>query len=190
MFKVRLLPPVLMPTTKRPILQAEVIEGDYLAWYDAQDKEKPFEIIAKVFRLRRSKDANAYFHVLCGKIADRLGTSKTEVKNRMIALYGQPEIIDGALDFVIVRADKPVEKFAEIHLQPTAQTKELNGKLYRVYINMRHTGRNDRDDGYSTEEMSKLIDGTISEAREIGMTDAEIVSRNDAKMLELYGVKL
>lgn len=189
MFKVKLLPPMLS-VSKKPIIQAEITAGDYLEWYDAQDKDKEYEIIIKRYRPRRSKDANSYFHVLCGKIADKLGTSKTEVKNRMIALYGQPEIIDGALDYLILRADKEVEKFEELHLQATPQTKVLNGVLYRVYINMRHTGANEKDGGYDSREMSILIDGTISEAKEIGLTDAEIVSRNDAKMLELYGVKL
>ncbi len=184
MFKVKLLTPMLSPVTRRVILQAEVIEGNYLEWYDAQDKNKVFEIIARVFIRKRSRNANSYFHVLCNKIADKLETSMTEVKNRMISLYGQPVLIDGEHDFIIVRDDKPVEKFDELHLKATSQTKELNGVLYRVYINMRGSHE------LNTKEMSALISGTISEAKEAGLTDAEIVSRKDAEMLQLYGIKL
>lgn len=184
MFKAKILTPVIEPVSRRAVMLAEIIEGDFLEWYDQQDKGKEYEIDVKVYRRRRSKDANAYFHVLVGKIADKLDASKAEIKNRMIALYGQPALVDGALDFIIVRDDKPVEKFEELHLRPTAQTKELNGVLYRVYINMR--GSHELD----SREMSILISGTISEAVEAGLTSAEIVSRKDAEMLALYGVKM
>ena len=143
----------------------------------------------KQHRNIRSLDANSYFHVLCGKIAEKIGSSKAEVKNRMISLYGQPYLIDGKLDYIIVREDKPVEKSEYVHLQPTPQTKELNGVLYRVYINMRHTGKNDDDDGYDSREFSILIDGTISEAKDAGLTEAEIMSPREKEMLEKkYGV--
>lgn len=184
MFRVKLLEPLLNPKTRRTVLRTEIIEGDFLGWYDQQDREKEYELCIKVYRRRRSKSANAYFHVLVGKIAEKLGTSKAEVKNRMIALYGQPVLIDGALDFIIAREDKPVEKFEELHLKSTSQTRELNGILYRVYINMRGSHE------YDTKEMAILIDGTISEAAEAGLTAAEIVSPKDAEMLALYGVKM
>lgn len=184
MFKGKLLPPVISPTTHNVIAQIEITEGNYLEWYDRQKKETIFEIIAKAFRRHRSKDANAYFHVLCGKIADVIGSSKPEIKNLMISRYGQPEIIDGIKEYIIVREDRDVSKLDELHLSPTAQTQELNGVMYRVYTVMR--GSHD----YNTKEMSILIDGVISEAREVGIPEAEIVSRKDAEMLQLYGIKL
>lgn len=189
MFKIKLLPPVVNYDGET-VMQAEIMEGKYTEWYDEQDKGKDYEMSVKLFRRRRSNEANSYFHVLCGKIAEKIGASKIEVKNRMIALYGQPYIIGGKLDYIIVRDDKDVYRSEYIHLQPTPQTKELNGVLYRVYINMRHTGKDAEDGGYNTKEFATLIDGTISEAREIGMTEAEIMTRKDAEMLELYGVKL
>lgn len=191
MFKVKLLPPEIDYETKMIIPKFKLLEGNYREFYDIADKEKEFDLAIKRHRKTRSLDANAYFHVLCGKIADKIGSSKIEVKNRMIALYGQPYVIDGKLDYVIARDDKPVEKFAELHLQPTGQTKELNGVLYRVYINMRHTGKNEIDDGYDSREFSILIDGTISEAKEIGIPEAEIMSTREKEMLEQkYGIKL
>lgn len=191
MFKAKLLQPEIDYQTGDVIARQKILAGNYREFYDDADKDKDYTIIIKRFRQTRSLDANSYFHVLCGKIAEKIGSSKIEVKNRMIALYGQPYLIDGKLDYIIVRDDKPVEKFAEIHLQPTAQTKELNGILYRVYINMRHTGKNDFDDGYDSKEFSLLIDGIVSEAREIGLTEAEIMSPNEKHMLEeKYGFRM
>lgn len=189
MFRAKLLQPEIDYSTGRVIARQEIQEGNYREFYDEADKEKDFSLTIKRYRNTRSLDANSYFHVLCGKIADKIGSSKAEVKNRMISLYGQPYVIDGKLDYIIARDDKPVEKSEYIHLQPTPQTKELNGILYRVYINMRHTGKNDEDDGYDSREFSVLIDGTISEAREAGLTEAEIMSPREKEMLEKkYGV--
>lgn len=183
MFKAALLPPS-KGLKGQVFLHAEIKAGDYIGWWDDQDKTKEFDIEIKRHRERRSKDANAYFHVLCNKIAVRIGSSAVEVKNLMIERYGRPVMFAGKPEFVIVRDDKDVRKFAELHLQPTSQTKELNGVLYRVYINMRGSHE------YNTAEMARLIEGTISEAREIGIPEAEIIPRKDAEMLQLYGVKM
>lgn len=191
MFRAKLLQPEIDYSTGRVIARQEIQEGNYREFYDEADKDKDFSLTIKRYRNTRSLDANSYFHVLCGKIADKIGSSKAEVKNRMISLYGQPYVIDGKLDYIIARDDKPVEKSEYIHLQPTPQTKELNGILYRVYINMRRTGKNNEDDGYDSREFSVLIDGTISEAREAGLTEAEIMSPREKEMLEQkYGVFL
>lgn len=106
-------------------------------------------------------DANAYFHVLCTKIAEQLHQTITEVKNDLIAEWGQPDqeirtiILDDAIDW---------RKIEHLHLRPTVATKTLdNGRLYRVYIVMRgsHT--------YDKKEMSRLIDGAVDSARELGI---------------------
>ena len=89
MFRIKLLQPEIDYTTRRVIARFEVNEGNYREFYDIADKEKEFDLSIKRHRNKRSLDANAYFHVLCGKIADKIGSSKIEVKNRMIALYGQ-----------------------------------------------------------------------------------------------------
>ena len=51
-----------------------------------------------------------------------------------------------------------------LHIRPTSATKVLdNGRLYRVYLVMRgsHT--------YDTKEMSRLIDGAVYEAKQLGI---------------------
>lgn len=184
MFKVRLLQPEIDYTTRRVIARFVVNEGNFREFYDVADKEKDFEISIRRHRQKRSLNANAFFHVLVGKIAQKVGSSEPEVKNRMLGLYGQMELDDdGRPVFMIVRDDVPVEKWQELHLRPTDQTQELKGVRYRVFITLRgsHT--------YTTQEMSTLIDGTISEAKEAGIPEAEIMSAKDAKLLrDVYGV--
>lgn len=128
-----------------------------------KDCEK-LSITIKRYYQKRSLDANAYFHVLVGKIADTLGNSKPAVKNMLLCKYGQYAIENDALVHLIIREDIDVSGREDIHLSPTSSVKELDdGKLYRVYRLMRgsHT--------YNTAEMSKLIDGTVSEAKELGI---------------------
>lgn len=119
------------------------------------------EVEIKKFREKRSLNANAYFHVLVDKIAEVLESSHTEVHNKLIAEYG---CIDDDIKNLIIDDEIPWQKFETIHLRPTTATKVMdNGRLYRVYLVMRgsHT--------YDTKEMARLIDGTVSEAKELGI---------------------
>lgn len=119
------------------------------------------DISARRHREKRSLSANAYFHVLVSKIAEKLGSSITEVKNGLIAEYGQ---IDPLIKTIIMLDTVDWKKVEAMHLRPTTATRVLdNGKLYRVYYVMRgsHT--------YDTAEMSRLIDATVEAAREQGI---------------------
>lgn len=129
------------------------------AYDDLKDKELNLEI--KQYREKRSLNANAYFHVLVGKIAEVTGQSHTEVHNQLIADYGQ---VDTNVQNIIMDDAIPYLRLEGLHLMPTTATRTMdNGKLYRVYIVMRgsHT--------YDTKEMSRLIDGTVYEAKELGI---------------------
>ena len=135
-------------------------ECDELPDYDGT-RGKALDLEIKVHREKRSLSANAYFHVLVGKIADVLKVTHTEVHNKLISEYGY---VDVDLPTVIIDDSIPYLKVETMHLRPTTATKVLdNGKLYRVYLVMRgsHT--------YDTQEMSRLIDGTVSEAKELGI---------------------
>ena len=132
-------------------------------------KDKELNIEIKEHREKRSLNANAYFHVLVDKIAEVQGVSHSEIHNHLISEYG---FVDEDIKNIILDDNIPWQKLDNIHLRPTTFTKVLdNGRLYRVYYVMRgsHT--------YDTKEMSRLIDGTVSEAKELGietMTPNEI----------------
>ena len=124
-------------------------------------------MVLKPFRKKRSLDANSYFHVLSGKIAEKLNTSLTEVKNHLISEYGQYEKLDDGLMPVIMKDSIEWEKLETTHLKPTTATRTLDdGKLYRVYYVMRgsHT--------YDSAEMARLIDATVGEAKALGIETA------------------
>lgn len=122
------------------------------------------DITAKKHKKKRSLDANSYFHVLVGKIADVLGISKTRCKNILIGRYGQQEFLEDG-NQVVLKSNIPVSKMLEqefLHCAPCG-CKEENGTevvFYKVFRGS-HT--------YDTKEMSILIDGTVQEAKDLGI---------------------
>ena len=102
---------------------------------------------------KRSLDANAYFHVLVGKIADVRRISKAYCKNILITRYGQVEMIDG---------EPMIYELETLHTI-CVKASEEHGKevyFYKVYRGS-HT--------YDSREMSILIDGAVAEAKEQGI---------------------
>ena len=144
---------------------------------------KQIAITIKPYKKKRSLEANAYFHTLVGKIAEITGNSKPSIKNQLLSRYGQYEMGEDGIEHFIVRDDKDVSEREDIHLQPTSAIRVLDdGKLYRVYRVIRGTHT------YDTYEMSKLIDGTVSEAKELGIET--ITTTEIEEMMKRYGVKI
>ena len=164
-------------------MQFEPNEEFGQAYEELKECEK-LKLEIKPYRAKRSLNSNAYFHVLVGKIADKVGNSKPAIKNMLLSKYRQYEIENDSLIHMIVREDVDVSEREDIHLSPTSAVKELDdGKLYRVYRLMRgsHT--------FNTAEMTKLIEGTIAEAKEAGIPDAEIATPDERRILqERYGI--
>ena len=122
------------------------------------------DIVAKKHRKKRSLDSNSYFHVLVGKIADKLVISKTRCKNMMICRYGQQEYLEEGQP-VIIKTNIGVDKMLEqefLHAGPCG-VKVENGVeviFYKLFRSS-HT--------YDSKEMSILIEGTVQEAKELGI---------------------
>lgn len=148
---------------KKMLLTFEVdsVEQNYIE--EIRQYEKASIKVTK-FRQKRSLDANAYFHVLVGKIADRMRISKPRCKNILIGRYGQMEFIDGQP--VMIKTQIPVSDMLEqenLHCLACGGKTEDNGLqtyFYKVYRGS-HT--------YDSKEMSVLIDGTVSEAKDLGI---------------------
>jgi hypothetical protein len=140
------------------IIQLELEEAPVV--YD-KTKNDLISVEIKKYRKDRSGEANRYFHKLCSMIAKSQGISLTEVKNQMISDYGYR---DEEMQDIILKDSIDWRRLEKIHLQPTSATRIMdNGVLYRVYYVMRgsHT--------YDTKEMSVLIDGTVQEAKQLGI---------------------
>lgn len=135
-------------------------------------KVEKLDVISKIHRNKRSLDANAYFHVLVGKIADKINVSKTYCKNLLIGRYGQQEFLDNSVP-VIIKTNIPVDQMMEqemLHTVPCGNKIENGSEtvFYKVFRGS-HT--------YDTKEMSVLIRGTVDEAKDLGietMTPAEL----------------
>ena len=121
---------------------------ELIQWLFDQDKNKLFEI--KEHKEKRSLNANAYLWCLIGKIADAVRTSKEDVYKKMLFEYGQHRTIG-------VDTSVDVSRF----FQYSEMIKREEG--YTVYLVA--VGSSE----YNTEEMSILIDGVISEAKELGI---------------------
>lgn len=115
----------------------------------------------KKYRAKRSLDANAYFHVLVGKIAQKTKCSLQYVKNELIGRYGQQEFVDGKVALLTTQITP--DKMAEQEYLHTVlvNISERKDKTFYSYKIMRgsHT--------YNTKEMSTLIDGTVQEAKDL-----------------------
>ena len=184
-FTGKLKEPIIDYLTGRLTILFEPREDFRQTYEELKDCDKlSFEI--KKYKARRSLNANSYFHVLNGKIADKLGISKTRCKNLLICSYGQPDINDNGDPFKI-EANISVGKMLEqeiIHCKPCGYREEDGIELNSFYVYRgSHT--------YNTEEMSILIDGAIQEAKDIGIPDAEIATPDEKRLLkERYGVEL
>lgn len=124
-------------------------------------QEVDFEI--KKHREKRSLNANAYFHVLCHKLAQSQSPtlSDARMKNILITSYGQPEIIDDV--HVCIKTNIDSEKMWEqeyLHCRPCNRQPDPNATMYYVYRGS-HT--------YDSYEMAKLIDGTVQDCKDQGI---------------------
>ena len=188
-FTGRLKEPVIDYKTGRLMVLFEPQEDFRQAYEEFKECEK-LSLEIKKYRRKRSLDANAYYWVLCTKLAKGLEVSNQEIHNRMLRLYGQPEIFEGKAAYITIpyteSAEKKVNNAMDYHLQPTSQVREgLDGVLYRTYKLLRgsHT--------YNTEEMARLIDGLIGECKYVGIPDAEIASPDEKRLLkERYGIDI
>ena len=143
---------------------------ELIRWLLEQPEEKKWKITE--YRQKRSLNANAFFHVLCQKIAEATHQSLTAVKNQLLADYGQ---IDTGMGTVILRDDIDWKSIQYMHLLPTSATRTLDdGKLYRGYWVVRgsHT--------YDTKEMTRLIEGAVTEAKEL---DIETMTPDELKRM-------
>ena len=123
----------------------------------AQGKELSCEV--KQYRHKRSLDSNAYMWVLLSKMAAILKTSKDELYLQVLQRYGQ-------FTHVIVKANV-VEKVKQ-EWKTTIELGEvtINGQTgiqLECYFGS-HT--------YNNKEMSILLEGVVSEAKELGIETA------------------
>ena len=137
-------------------------------------KGKSLEVTIRQHRQKRSLDSNSYMWLLLSKMADALHTTKDELYLEMLARYGvfthivvKPEIVER------VKAEwRTVRELGEV---------TVNGKTgmqLQCFFG---------SSTYNSKEFSVLLDGVISEAKELGI---EVISEEEKDLLlEEWGAK-
>ncbi len=137
------------------------VRADFREQFDRL-KDKELDVEIKQHREKRSKSANAYFHVLVNKIAGETGEKDDDVKIRLVLGYGAIARDEDGLSIGFkLPASVDVSK-----IYPYARLfdqREENGKLFSCYLVMKPTHEMD------TKEMARLIDGAIEEAKALGI---------------------
>lgn len=142
--------------TKKPRLELEINEsGTAMSMYDELHTLPKLSNDIKQYRDKRSLDANAYAWELMTQIANVLRTSKDEVYLMMLKSYGQGGVVK--------LREKDVEKFLRItpYLEKHESLPDEDGvSYYRFWVGSSQ---------YDTQEMSILLDGIISSAKDLGI---------------------
>lgn len=132
---------------------------------------KALNLTVKQHREKRSLNANAYFHVLVDKIAKVLNSSAEDVKVAMVLEYGT--ILTQDEEPIIARIPVGADISKVYKYAKWIDVEDVGGKYNDVYLLYSHTADLD------SAEMAKLIEGTQSEAKELGIeTLDEIKLRN------------
>ena len=145
------------------------------------------DISIKPHRNSRSLDANAYHYALCNRIAQKLSeTNKDvvttkEVHAQLMVDYGFFETDEsGVAKWIVLEDGKQAPDLYLYDTKHTVTLKKKSGKevVGRVYIIVRgsHT--------YDSTEMSVLIDGTIAEAKSLGIET--ITPAEKEKMMQAW----
>lgn len=142
-----------------------------------QLKEKPYICEIKPFKKRRSLDANAYFHVLIDKIAKATKRSAEEIKTQLVFDYGTiARDIKGVKVGFEAREDVPITQFYK-YAKPFDE-EFIGHKKFIKYIIYKETHTLD------SSEMAQLIDGTIEEAKQLGIETLTPVELENLKGYE------
>lgn len=141
--------------TGKPTLTLEVNErNDFEMLVDEMRDKDKLSIEVKPYRPNRSLNANAYAWKLIGEIADIVRSSKDEVYRDVLRKYGQSELVS-------VLAHIPLGQYVK-YCEEAGESR-LNGKLFKHWRVYKGSSE------FDTREMSILIDGIVSEAKELGI---------------------
>ena len=132
------------------------------------DRDKQLVADIKPYRASRSLNSNAYLWVMLGKLAEKLHTSKDEVYLLMLERYGQ-------YTHIVVKAeavDRVIEQWRTVRNLGPIRVNGVLGVQLQCYFG---------SSTYNTAEMAALIDGVVSECKDVGietLTPAEIEHMN------------
>ena len=133
-------------------------------------KDTDYRIKLVKWHEKRSLDSNAYLWLLCSKIAEKIQSTKEEVYEQMLFAYGT---IDEEVPPITVIADVDMSKFSDHFFK--FDTRRIGDKDFNCYLRVKGSSEMD------SKEMSRLIDGVVLEAKQLGietMTPDQIAEMN------------
>lgn len=130
----------------------------------------------KKFFEKRSFNANAYFHVLCDKIAKKMQLGIDSVKQMLVWDYGT-QLTDEDGNRVFIRLPSSINATAVCKYAKYYQDSPNTSKPCCDYILYKETHTLD------TKEMTRLIKGTIETAK-----DLEIETRTPNEIAEMMNL--
>lgn len=137
--------------------------------------DKLLTITAKIFRNKRSRDANSYSWVLMQKIAEDQHTDKWSVYLEMLGRYG-------VFTHIIVRpgvVDRVISEWRTVKNLGEVTVSGQTGIQLQCYFG---------NSTYDTKEMSVFIEGIVSECHEMGIETA--TPEELERMKREWGVQL
>ncbi len=160
-----------MKITARPLDCAQLMNGNIRLHFETYGRlspeqftqytewlygEKKLTLNIEPYRHRRSLNANAYMWVLLDKLAGALNTDKDSLYLEVLDRYGvfthiivKPEVVDR-----VKNEWRTVRELGEVTIN------SKTGIQLQCYFG---------SSTYDTAEMAKLIDGVVSECKEVGI---------------------
>lgn len=115
-------------------------------------------------RTKRSLNANNYHWALVEKIAKASGMSKYEAHNHLMKDYGTDWIdAEGKQVYVLMKDNDSYLRSETQHYRPTDAVEDRKGTLYRWFVLLLPSHLMNKP------QMASLIDGTVTEAKELGI---------------------
>ena len=142
--------------------------------------DKDIRLTLKQWHNRRSLNANAYFHVLCDKLADAMHMSKPRMKNLLLFRYGQKaRDKEGRIALIKTNADEDeLLEREDFHCWPIQSAKDGTPQ----YVLLGHSRL------YDTKEMSVLIDGVVEDCKAVGIST--LTPNEIEEMKQKWGVNI
>ena len=155
---------------KRIVWGLDDMEYDYIIVPHDDNNELSIEKRKK----KRSLNANAYFHVLVNEIARATGISDEECKIKEVLQYGTvAKNIDNSPVTVKLPKGTDISQFYKY----SKWYGEKEGYDFYIFYKETHT--------LNSAEMAKLIDGVVSDCKELGIETLDDIKLN--ALIESWG---
>lgn len=141
-----------------------------ITWLMDQPEGKMWKVTE--FREKRSLDSNSYYWELLSQLKDVLHTSSKELHEQLLQRYSVPVMYEERPVTITIKDGIPLEMLPG-HWMPV---RHKDG--FTSYMQIKGSSEMD------SKEMSNLIDGLVSECKEVGI---ETMTPQELKGLKGYG---